>query len=162
VLTGPHRAGELHAAQQAYGALEAEYPAGYVSLAMTAWRIDAALRSSDPEFALTLHRRSTLRFPETAEHALHGLTWLYVHLLAGREAPAHALLDRFARHDFDDLPADGNYLFQLCALVPAAVRLNDRPRRALLRRKLLPHAGRQAISTGMVHAGSVHDAIAQC
>jgi DNA-binding winged helix-turn-helix (wHTH) protein len=162
VLLGAHRSGDYGRAQQAYGGLQAESPAGCMSAALNGWRVDAALRGEDPELAQALQERTAASFPELTAHPLHDLSWLYIHLVGGRHEPARALLERYARHDFEDLAANGDYLYLLCALVPAAVRLEDRPRRAQLKRLLQPHAGRHATSSGLFDAGPVSEALAQC
>jgi hypothetical protein len=64
----------------------------------------------------------------------------------GDTETARRELERYAAHDFSDLPRDGLWLLHVCSLAEAAVLVGDRPRAERLYDLLAPHGDDNAIS----------------
>jgi hypothetical protein len=73
----------------------------------------------------------------------------------GDAKAARAEVERYAGHDFADLPRDGLWILLLCSLAEACVLLGDERRGERLYELLLPHADRNAVAYTQVPLGPV-------
>jgi DNA-binding SARP family transcriptional activator len=73
----------------------------------------------------------------------------------GRVGDARSHFDELARHDFADLPRDGEWLFNLSILAEVAAYVDDEPRARTLYELLLPYGHLNAQLTAEIAIGSV-------
>jgi tetratricopeptide (TPR) repeat protein len=85
------------------------------------------------------------------------LASIYAHL--GQTAQAREALEALARADFEDLPRDLSWLYNLSALGEVAIVLGDRPRVRLLYNLLLPFADRCIVPAATLCQGSASRAL---
>jgi DNA-binding SARP family transcriptional activator/tetratricopeptide (TPR) repeat protein len=84
---------------------------------------------------------------------------VYAHL--GRAEQAHQALESLALDDFEDLPRDAFWLWNLSTLCEVVVFLGDAPRAQLFYELLLPYADRCVVAFGLLSLGSASRPLGQ-